>query len=65
LDRKGFELPAKTLTNPAFPTQDGAKSGARATNDPELARIIEAWPTLSPDVRNVIRRLIDVEQAGK
>ena len=36
----------------------GAKSGAvdreNATNDPELAQVIEAWPTLPPAIREAV-----------
>jgi hypothetical protein len=35
-----------------------AKSGAFSTNDPDLARVIEAWPTLPDPIRRAMLALI-------
>jgi hypothetical protein len=45
--RTPVEKPAKT---PLF-TEEGAKSGALAIIDPELATVVDAWPTLPEAVR--------------
>ncbi len=65
MDRKGFELDEESLSKSPLPTHGGAVDRERLNNgdDADLARIVEAWPTLSPDVRSDIRGLIDV--AGK
>jgi len=40
----------------------GAPSGARTAHDPDLARLIDAWPSLTPDQRS--RILAILEAAG-
>ena len=43
--------------------KSGAKSGARSalstSNDPDLARLIAAWPALTPEARAAILLVLD------
>jgi hypothetical protein len=48
------EIPGKT----ALPEPGGAKSGAPAA-DPDLTRILDAWPTLPEPIRRAILALIE------
>jgi hypothetical protein len=58
---EGFEHPSLALSKTPLSDTPSAKSGApNAENtplDPDLARLIEAWPTLSADARAAILRL--------
>jgi hypothetical protein len=57
----GLELPPDFSGNTHIATQSGADSGALGArigcNDPGLARLIDAWPGLLPDVRQSILKL--------
>jgi hypothetical protein len=50
------EFPAKT----ALSDEGGAKAGALATTDPNLASLIEAWPKLPEAIRAGILAMIRV-----
>ena len=50
-------------TSPAFPL---AYSLARETQiDPDLARLIDAWPSLSPTVKRMILAALEASEPGK
>ena len=59
----GFEHPSNSPENTALPEQAGAKSGALATVEPELASIIAAWPTLTEPIQRAILAMV-VSQIG-
>ncbi len=55
--------------NSGVQPQPGAKSGADSDNckieDPELARIVAAWPKLSSDIKRVVITIINGLDAQK
>jgi hypothetical protein len=59
----GIEPPANTPKNSAFPGQGGADSGAVAAQidnrDPDLTRLLAAWPSLSTAIRRAVLALIE------
>jgi hypothetical protein len=63
----GFDLPpdspGKTAVLPQGGAKSGADSGRSATIDPDLQRVIKAWPGLAEPVRRAVLAL--VEGAGK
>ena len=54
----GFEQPPKSSTKTHFLDQGGAKSGAIAEIDPDLAALVAAWPTLPEPIRRAMLALI-------
>jgi hypothetical protein len=58
---EGIEHPPLTLPKTAISENASAKSGApNAENtppDPDLVKLIEAWPRLSDDTRTAILRI--------
>jgi hypothetical protein len=55
----GLEESHHSSGNAAIPNQGGADSGAQVSIDPQLGRLIEAWPGLPGDTRERIVALID------
>jgi hypothetical protein len=49
--------------NDGQPAAGGAKSGAaspdRSPADPDLARLVDAWPTLPPPIRAAVLALVE------
>jgi hypothetical protein len=80
VDDRGLELSANSHGNPGGSTKSGAESGAVGpendaetaggsaenvgSNDPGLARVIAAWPTLPDGIKTGILVMIEVA-AGK
>jgi len=66
----GFELPQETTGNSSGSSQSGAESGALgarkpafdALADPDLARLIEAWPTLPDAIRRAIVAMVEASK---
>ncbi|QDU39220.1 hypothetical protein Mal4_35570 [Maioricimonas rarisocia] len=62
----GFEQPPDSPEKTAIPEAGDAESDAfgagNALDDPELARLVTLWPTLSADARQAI--LAIAERAG-
>ena len=60
-DGEGFEPPAPNTGEMQSGPQGGAESGAVGARnhapDPDLARLIEAWPTMTADAR---RRVLEI-----
>jgi len=58
---RGLEQTALALSKTAIPAQTGTESGTlnreNAPIDPDLVRLIEAWPTLSDEARADILRI--------
>ena len=62
---EGLEPDGDSMGKAGVRNESGAKSGARGDanailadqDDPRLLRLIEAWPTLSDDVRDSLVRL--------
>jgi len=58
----GIEHPANSIEKMAVSAIGGAKSGALDTqklpSDPNLARIIDAWPALPEPIRTAILALV-------
>ncbi len=56
----GVEHPSKQLGNHQIRPTGGAESGAPAapTLDPELARIVAAWPDLPDPIRRAVLALV-------
>jgi hypothetical protein len=56
----GVEHPAKPTGKPVICHQRGAESGALAllATEPDLARIVAAWPTLSDPIRRALLALV-------
>jgi hypothetical protein len=68
MDRVGLEPTALALSKTPIPaqgtrngTQDGTPKGENAPIDPDLARLIEAWPKLDADTRAAILRTAGVQ----
>jgi hypothetical protein len=59
---RGVEHPADTPQKLQFTLQSGADSGAHGARngpqDPELAAVVEAWPTLSTAIKERILAII-------
>ncbi len=59
----GFDLPqdspGKTAVRPEGGAESGAVSGYLATTDPDLQRVIEAWPALAEPVRRAVLALVE------
>ena len=59
----GLEHPALTPPETAISgdtrTESGTVKDDRGQNDPDLARLVEAWPTLSACVKQTILDLIN------
>ena len=59
---EGLEQSADSLRRVQVSETAGAKSGAvdreNAPIDPELAQVIEAWPTLPPAIREAILAML-------
>ncbi len=53
--RRGVELPANSQKNPANLTLGGAENGALV---PDLAELIDTWPTLPETVRIGVLALV-------
>jgi hypothetical protein len=67
----GLEQPANSPETPSIPAADGADSGALGDGsnnsqfpDSDLARLIDAWPHLSPSARGTILALIESADKG-
>jgi hypothetical protein len=58
----GFERPSKNTGNSTVDPQGGAESGALGVRgrpiDPELAAVVDAWPTLPAATRSAILAMI-------
>lgn len=56
----GAEHPAKCLEKPHLSGVGGAESGALAQKalDPDLSRILAAWPTLPEPIRRAVLALV-------
>jgi hypothetical protein len=55
----GLVDPGVFLQNSRAYAQSGAKSGAlAAADDAGLQRLIDAWPTLPPDVRRAVLAML-------
>jgi hypothetical protein len=56
----GIDPPPDSLENIANPARGGAESGAPALQiaDPDLARVIEVWPTLPAHLRAAVLALV-------
>jgi len=48
---------SKTSISEAASAKSGAPNGENTPLDPELAKLIEAWPALSDDTREAILRI--------
>ena len=58
--RKGLEPPAETSGKPINDNDNIAKTGAvDAPSDPELARIVVAWPSLAEPIRLAMLAIVD------
>ena len=72
--RDGFAIHCKPRKNKAFPSvvaqmvaHDTAKNGCErlislAESDPELARLVSAWPMLSAVVKRMILAALDADR---
>lgn len=54
----GLELPQELPGKPIISQSRGAESGAVGARDPDLARLIAAWPTLPEPIRRAILALV-------
>ena len=63
MGRVGHEHPPLTVSKTAISEKGGAKSDAHdapnTVQDPDLARLITAWPTLADHIKTEINRLIE------
>jgi len=60
----GIEPPAKTPDNLPLRGTGGAESGALATTDSDLCRIIAAWPILPEPIRRAVLALVETTGPG-
>lgn len=61
---RGFETPPQNTDHTAFSGEGAAKSGAvhhcqELPADPDLARLVEAWPELPQPIRAAIVAMVD------
>jgi hypothetical protein len=60
---RGVEQAGENVKKTAIPDAGGAECGAVAAqgemDDPDLARVIAAWPRLTNQVRKCIAKLLD------
>jgi hypothetical protein len=54
----GLEHPHENSTDTPLSHENGAKSGVPVRNDPILAALAEAWPTLPEPIRAAVRALV-------
>jgi hypothetical protein len=67
LTPRGLELPAAITQNTndlgnqpsSRAAKSGADSAASAPSDPDLARLIDAWPTLPGPIRRAVLALVN------
>jgi hypothetical protein len=62
VEAAGIEPSANFQGNPTIVALGGAKSGALAATDPDLAALIDAWPTLPEAIRAGILALVRAAQ---
>ena len=57
----GIDPPHDSAGNTAIPDRGGAESGAPALQiaDGDLARVVEAWPTLPAHIRAAVLALVE------
>jgi hypothetical protein len=60
-EQSALALP-KTAISPDMRTKSGTPTDDSPDSDPQLKQIIEAWPSLAPEVRAAILCLIEERQ---
>ena len=63
-DRKVTRQNVLTTARPGQLTEKSAAAGARKTPpvDPDLARVMETWDSLTKDIRRAIRTIVEAVQ---
>jgi hypothetical protein len=65
---QGLERVAKTTGKTGIPDSGGAECGAlgaqNAPSDPDLAAVVDAWPTLPEAVRTAILAMVKARVEG-
>jgi hypothetical protein len=55
----GIEPCTNSPGNTALSADGGAESGAPTPADPDLTRLVDAWPTLPPPIRAAVLALVE------
>jgi hypothetical protein len=55
---RGIREPRETSEKIALPETGGAESGARVPADPDLTRLVAAWPALPEPIKRAVLALV-------